>query len=124
MKKVFLMSLCLLLAMLCLVSCASLKSYEKNLGSNYDVYELDEDDIEDYGDNYDLDIDDYKIKKGIEAEHEDKGYSVLILQCGSSKKAEELENDLKKKTKYYEIERDGKFVLIGSEKAVKKALGK
>ena len=125
MKKFFLTSLCLLLVMLSFTSCAAfktLKTYEKNLGSNYDIEQLDKDDIEDLADVLDLDADDYKLKKGFEASHETKSQYVFVLQCASTKGAKDLAEDLSGNS--LKVTREGRFVLIGNKDAVNKALDK
>lgn len=134
MKKIigFLLLLCTLT--LCLASCgtATLKSYEKNLGKNYKITAYDKDDIEDLAEKYSLDADDYGISAIIEAEHKNSGHDVIIIQCKSSKKAEELVYDLDlivmliNLSPSFKVDAvaDGKFVLVGSEDVIDDALNK
>ena len=131
MKKIisFLLIICTLA--LCFTSCASLKSYEKNLGKGYKTSELDEDEIEDLADTFDIDMDDYGVKAVIEAKDKKDGYSAYIIQCKSSKAAKELVDDLDDTLELMEslsIEvdavADGKYVIVGYEDVVDDALGK
>ena len=132
MKQFISLMLLLCTLTLCLASCASLKSYEKNLGDDYKLNTYDEDEIEDLAEEFDIDADDYGISAIVEAKDKDKGYYAYIIQCKSSKKAEELVDDLddivKLMNKYYSFEvdavADGKFVLVGNEDVIDDALNK
>ena len=132
MKKIISLMLLLCTLTLCLASCASLKSYEKNLGDDYKLNTYDEDEIEDLAEEFDIDADDYGISAIVEAKDKDKVYYAYIIQCKSSKKAEELVDDLddivKLMNKYYSFEvdavADGKFVLVGNEDVIDDALNK
>ena len=132
MKKIiaFLLLTCTLT--FCLASCSSLKSYENNLGDDYKIDHYDEDEIEELAEEFDIDADDYGIIAIIEAKDKDKGYYAYIIQCESSKKAEELVDDLEDIVKLmdqyssYDIDAvaDGKFVLVGNEDVIDDALDK
>ena len=132
MKKIISSMLLLCTLMLCLASCASLKSYEKNLGDDYKLNDYDEDEIEDLAEKFDIDANDYGISAIVEAKDKDNGYYAYIIQCKSSKKAEELVEDLddivKLMNKYYSFDVDavvdGKFVLVGNEDVIDDALNK
>ena len=132
MKKIISSMLLLCTLMLCLASCASLKSYEKNLGDDYKLNNYDEDEIEDLAEDFDIDANDYGISAIVEAKDKDNKYYAYIIQCKSSKKAEELVEDLddivKLMDKYYSFDvdavADGKFVLVGNEDVIDDALNK
>ena len=132
MKKIISLMLLLCTLTLCLAACASLKSYEKNLGDDYKLNTYDEDEIEDLAEGFSIDADDYGISAIVQAKDKDKGYYAYIIQCKSSKKAEELVADLddivKLMNKYYSFDvdavADGKFVLVGNEDVIDDALNK
>ena len=130
MKKVFLMSLCLLLGIVCLVSCASLENYEKNLGSNYKIEHLglENEDLESHIDDWGVSVNDYTIEDAILAETIDGEYDwVIIIQFASSEEAEKFENDTSdylSSDEYVQTQVEGKYVLCGEHSAVEKALGK
>ena len=130
MKKIISLLLLVCTLAICLTSCASLKSYKKNLGKDYktDTYDLDE--IEELAEEFGIDADDYGISAIMEAKDKDKGYYAYIIQCKSSKKAEDLVDDLedivKLMDKYYSFDvdavADGKFVLVGNKDVIDDAL--
>ena len=130
MKKIVKLLSLVCIVTLCLVSCASFNSYERHLKDDYKVKFLDEDDIEDLAENFDVDLDDYGISKVMEVTDKDKGYYAYIIKCKSGKKAEELADDLDDVVKvmnaYYSFDVDavvdGKFVLIGNEDVIDDAL--
>ena len=132
MKKIIALLLLTLTLTISLASCSSMKSYEKNLGDDYKVDVYDEDEIEELVETFDIDADDYGISSIMEAEDKDNGYYAYIIQCKSSKKAEELVDDLddivKTMDKYYSFDvdavADGKFVLVGNEDVIDDALNK
>ena len=140
MKKIIsliLIAATLLLLCVTLASCASLESYKDTLkeeGYKVKIYD-DEDDIEDWADAYDVDADDYDVKQILDATHKKKGYWLVIVECGSSSKAEDLLDDLDDVIEYGEesfelmgwdfvAETNGNFVFFGEERAVEAALGK
>ena len=132
MKKIIALLLLTLTLTISLASCSSMKSYEKNLGDDYKVDIYDEDEIEELAETFDIDADDYGISSIMEAEDKDNGYYAYIIQCKSSKEAEQLVDDLddivKTMDKYYSFDvdavADGKFVLVGNEDVIDNALNK
>lgn len=134
MKKILAMLLLLCLC-LSLTACGvSMDKFEDNLSDDYDIESIDDDDLEEYAELLDLDMDDYEIEDAIEATHEKTGKGVMIIECGSKKAAEELGDDAEGMVKllkaYYgsgysfDLVVEGKFVLIGEEDAIEDALGK
>ena len=133
MKKliVMLLALCICLG---LCACASMDKFEENLGSKYKIEKLDDDDLEDYAELLDLDVDDYNVIDAMEATHKKSGIGVMILECGSASDAEELAEDgevmVELLESYYSSKysfdsvAEGRFVLIGEEDAIEDALGK
>ena len=132
MKKIIALLLLTLTLTISLASCSSMESYEKNLGDDYKVDIYDEDEIEELAETFDIDADDYGISSIMEAKDKKKGYHAYIIQCKSSKEAEELVDDLddivKAMDKYYSLDvdavADGKFVLVGNEDVIDDALNK
>lgn len=131
MKKIvaFLLVVCLCIG---LCACASMDTFKDNLGSDYRKTELDDDDLEAYEEMLDIDADDYDVKSAIQAVHKKKGTTVVIIECGSNAKANELSDDaediidfLKKSysSSYsFGISVEGRFVLLGEESAIEDAL--
>lgn len=132
MKKIFALILVLCLcAGLC--ACVSMDKFEDNLGSSYKRTTLSDDDLEDYAELLDIDVDDYDVKSAIQATHSKKKTTVVIIECGSQSKAKKLANDAEDIVDYLEraygssysfgIETKGRFVLFGEKTAIDDALG-
>lgn len=130
MKKLIAMLLMLCLG-IGLCACASMDNFEDNLEGKYAITLLDDDDLEDYADLLDLDVDDYNIKSAIEATHKKKYTSVVIIECGSSAKASKLAEDAEDIVDileaYYrgytfDCTKKGRFVLFGEVDAIDDAL--
>ena len=136
MKRIFALLSLICTLTICLVSCASLESYEKNLGSGYTTDYYSEDEIEDLADAFDVDLPKYGVKAVMEATEKNTNFYAYFIECDSSKNAKKLANDLdetveylnKYYSKYYTFEviakADGKYVLIGNEEVINKALNK
>jgi len=132
MKKIIALLLLICTFALCLVSCASLDKYEDNLGKDYEVNSLNDEEIEELieelneGD-IELDPDDYDIEDGFFGDDDDN--QIYVFECKSSSKAKKLSKDLKDAFEELdeddiEITRKGKFVLVGTEDGIEDALGK
>ena len=132
MKKIIALLLLICTFALCLVSCASLDKYEDNLGKDYEVNSLSDEEIEELieelneGD-IELDPDDYDIEDGFFGYDDDN--LIYVFECKSSSKAKKLSKDLKDAFEELdeddiEITRKGKFVLVGNEDGIEDALGK
>jgi hypothetical protein len=120
--------LCVLMLTLSFASCANMDKYEKNLGSDYEIEEVEEDEIEELFEGLDLDAKDYGVKKAISAINEKTFKTVVIFQCGSSAKAKDLAKELEDATEVLgalvEVEVKGNFVFLGNEDAIEDALDK
>ena len=129
MKKIICILLLFCFVTICFTSCTSLESCEKNLGKDYEIDIYDEDEIESFVEKFN---DDYGISAIMEVKNEDKGYNTYIIQCESSKKAEELARIYRMSTGIvnisyssdFKVVQDGKFVLYGDETIINKALNK
>ena len=86
----------LLLATLCvgLCACSQMSDVESKLHDNYKLETLTTYDLESLAEPLEMDIDDYRIFKAVQATHRDHGYSVVILECDSTETAMHLEDDL------------------------------
>lgn len=132
MKKVLalLLTLCLCVT---LSACATMETFESNLGDKYSKTILDDDDLEDYADLLDIEVDDYSIKSAIEAKHKTKYTSVVIIQCANNTKAKKLANDAEdiigmlentfSSAYSFDIVVKSSFVLFGESTAIDDALG-
>ena len=131
-KRILATMVLVIMLALSLTSCASLESYKRNLGDDYDTELLSTKEIEELADTFDIDADDYGIVDIMRAEEEDGGYYAYFVECGSASEAEELAEDLEYYIEildgYYSFkikaEVDGKFVLAGNASVVNKALDK
>ena len=131
-KRILATMVLVIMLALSLTSCASLDSYKRNLGDDYETELLSTKEIEELADTFDIDADDYGIVDIMRAEDEDKGYYAYFVQCGSASEAKELAEDLEYYIEildgYYSFkikaEVDGKFVLAGNASVVNKALDK
>ena len=133
MKKIICILLLFCFVTICFTSCTSLESCEKNLGKDYEIDIYDEDEIENFVKKFN---DDYEISAIMEVKNKDKDknkeYSTYIIQCGSSKKAEELARIYRMSTGIVNaayssdvsVDTDGKFVFFGDEAIINKALNK
>ena len=116
-----------------LAACAKMEDFEDNLGRDYEIENLSDDDMEYFAEYMDVDVDDFDVQDAIEATNEDTGVGVVIIECGSKKLAEELADEagaivklleLSYSSKYsFDVETKGAFVLIGEEDAIADALG-
>ena len=132
MKKVLVFLLVLAMC-LGLCSCMSMDDIEDNLGSSYKKESIDEDDLEEYAELLNIDVEDYEVESAMMATHKKKGTGVMIIECGSASLAEELSEDgdgmldileYTYGSKYtFKIEVEGNFVLFGEKSAIKDALG-
>ena len=134
MKKRFL-CLITLVAMLftCLVSCkkASIENYKSKFEDHQFTTFKNKDEINDLAKEVHLEAKDYKVKEVLYAHSGNSGVpiGVVIIQCGSKAKAKKLEKDADSILDFMEdmyntnmypmtIARDGKFVLVGTEKTI------
>lgn len=134
MKKIISILALVCIMTLCLVSCGkSLESYEKNLGDNYRITYLDDYEIDELADDFDVNADDYGIKGIMKAKSTSTGsYYAYIIECGSSNKAANLVDDLAYYVNlmdyYYSFDvdavTDSNFVLVGATSVINRALGK
>ena len=129
MKKLLCCLLIVISVLFTFTSCKSMKKFEKRLGDDYEVKMLEEDELEDLCESFDIDMKEFKVKKAMMAEDEE-GFYGYVIKCGSKGKAkklvEELEDIVKLLSVYYpvEVEASGKYVVIGSESVVEAALKK
>ena len=121
MKKV-LSLLVVFVLVFALASCASLESYEKKLDkAGYEVEVLTEDEIADFADEFGLDPEEFGVKGILNAEHEEDEEYIVIIECDSKDNAEKLAEDLDAVLALAGADAvvDGKFVLAGTEEAIK-----
>ena len=131
-KRILATMVLVIMLALSLTSCASLDSYKRNLGDDYETELLSTKEIEELADELDIDADDYGIVDIMSAEEKDSGYYAYFIECGSASEAEDLAKDLEDYVEilddYYSFkikaEVDGKFVLVGNASAIDKALDK
>ena len=118
------MTLCLVLTMLCFVSCASMNPFEKRLEESYNVEIIDKEYLELLGD---IDSDDYRIKKVLLATISEDGVkeAVYVVSCGNPFSAIKLVYDLRGELDGYSVVKlRFNYVIVGTEGAVADALGK
>ena len=131
MKKIISILSLICIFTLCLASCASLETYEENLGSDYDIEIASDDEIDELAKEFGVKADDYGISAVMYAKKTQGGYYAYVIQCESSGAAEELVEDLAyvvgimDAAYSFDVEAvaDGKFVLVGNADVVAAAMG-
>lgn len=131
-KRILATMVLVIMLALSLTSCASLDSYKRNLGDDYETELLTPGEIDDLADSFDVDADDYGIADIMHAEEKDGGYYAYFIECGSGSDAEDLAKDIEDTVeimdRFYSFkvkaEVDGKFVLVGNASVIDKALDK
>ena len=132
MKK--LLVLALVLCMCLSLTACSMEDFEDNLTPGYETSEVSDRTLNSYAILMNADIEDFDVQSTLEATHKVRGISVVIIECGSFRKAAKLEDkayviverleDIYSYEYSFSVVRRGSFVLIGEDDAIDDALGR